>query len=199
MTITKVGDWAAARAATEAMGTRMVRATERATKQEAQLFRRMVVTAFNTRGKSNGTAWVPNKPSTRKQKGSSKPLIDSGQLRNSVQVVDRGGAIFVGIPNFARRKGGGPLVSIAAVHEYGKVIVQNRGGQVVLIKIPKRSFIQATADFHFSPAKVRTRFHARVAVGMGPGWAVQAPASARALAKEGKAVAAAKAAGKGEM
>lgn len=183
MTISKVGDWGAARAAVSGMGERMLRATQRATMQEAQLFRSLAVRAFNTGGRSNGEAWARNQPGTIRAKGSSKPLIDSGQLRNSVAVVKIGQGVFVGVPSNTRREGGGPLVSIAEVHEYGKVIAQQRGGSIVLIKIPARSFIGSTASKHFSPRDVSARYFARVAIGMGAGWTTQAPPSARALAK----------------
>jgi len=189
VTVKKVGDWNAARAATANMGARMVRATDRATRQEAQLFRSLVVRAFNSGGATNGKRWEPNKPATKERKGSSKPLIDSGQLRNSVQVVEKGDMIFVGVPSNVKRSGGGPLVSIAAVHEYGKIIAQRRGGRVVLIKIPERSFIRSTADFHFKPSAVRPRFFARVALALGPTWAQQVPASAKSLAAAGAAAA----------
>lgn len=190
MTIQKTGDWPEARVAVARMGARMVKASEKATKQEAQLFRAMVVRAFNSRGKSNGVAWKPIKPATKKRKRSSKPLIDSGQLRNSVQIVERGDSVFVGVPSFARRKDGGPLVSIAAVHEYGKKIaITYPFAGIVIIDIPERSFIRSTAKFHFKPNDTRTRYFARIGVIMGPGWAMQVPPSARALAAKGKAAA----------
>lgn len=179
----KTGEWAAARAATTAMAERFDRAHTMAARAEAQLFRALVVKAFTTKGRSNGKAWTPNAPSTVRQKGSAKPLIDSGQLRASVAVVERGRQTFIGIPSKKKRSGGGPLVDIAAVHEFGKVIVQQRKGEIVIIKIPKRSFIQATADAHFAPTDVRTRFFARVAINMGGAWAVAAPPTARQLAK----------------
>jgi len=189
----KTGDWALARAATDRMGARMVAATQKATLQEAQMYRALVVRAFNSRGKSNGKAWQPLQPATVKAKGSSKPLIDTGQLRNSVQVINAGGVIFVGVPSKVRSTTGGPLVSIAAVHEYGKIIAQRRGDKIVLIKIPARSFLTATYDKHFQPADVRKRYFSRVALAMGGAWAVAAPATARQLAAVG--IAEAKAAG----
>lgn len=180
----KTGDWQQARAAVNAMAARYQRASARALKGEAQLFRRRVVEAFNSRGKSNGQAWVPNKPSTVRKKGSSKPLIDSGQLRNSIEVIDGPAGVFVGVSSKVQRKGGGPLVNIAEVHEYGKVVAQARGGGIVLIKIPERSFLRATAKAHFAPKDVAERMVARTAAGMGAGWAVQLPPSAAGKAKK---------------
>lgn len=183
----KVGEWAKARAAVAGMATRMSSATDKATRQEAQLFRKMVLRAFNSRGKSNGKAWAKLKPATIRRKGSSKPLIDTAQLRNSVSVIEKGNTIFVGVSSKVRRNGR-PLANIAAVHEYGKVIAQQRGGKVVLIKIPQRSFIQSTADFHFKPSDVSKRYAQRVALLMGPGWG-GGVATASTLAKAGKAAA----------
>lgn len=188
MTVKKIGDWNAARAAVAGMGARFKAASERANKQEAQLFRSLVVRAFNSRGATNGKPWPKLQRATIRAKGSSKPLIDSGQLRNSIAVIDDGDNVFVGIESKKQRSGGGPLVDIAAVHEFGKVIAQQRGGNVVLIKIPQRSFLQSTFDAHFTPEKVRPRILARTAIAMGNGWAVQAPASAAKMARDMKPV-----------
>lgn len=174
--VMKVGDWAKARAAVSGMGVRMRKATDRASRMEAQLYRKKVLDAFKTRGMSNGKAWAPLKPSTIKRKGSSKPLIDTGQLRNSIVVIERGKEIFIGISSKVQRPRGGPLVNIAAVHEYGSVIAQARGSKIVLIRIPQRSFLQATADAHFKPADVKRRYARRVKALMGPGWGGQVAA-----------------------
>ncbi len=186
--VMKVGDWAKARAAVGGMATRMQNATTKATRQEAQLYRKMVLRAFQSRGKSNGYAWQKLKPDTIRRKGSSKPLVDTAQLRNSIVVIEKGGNIFVGVSSKKRRSDGGSLVNIAAVHEFGKVIAQKRGTKVVLITIPKRSFLQATQDAHFQPSDVAKRYAQRVALLMGPGWG-GGVATASSLAKAGKALA----------
>lgn len=183
----KVGQWNAARALLNGMGGRYNRAVTRAIKLEAQLFRSMVLRAFNTRGRSNGKAWPKLQPATIRRKGSTKPLIDRGDLRNSVAVIDRGGAIFVGVPSNTR-SARGPIVSIAAVHEYGKTIIQKRGSKIVVIKIPRRSFIADTAGFHFKAKAVRERVAARVQLALGKGMGnIKAPAKASQLADIGKA------------
>lgn len=184
----KTGEWDAARAAVIGMAERMADATKKAARQEAHHFRAMVLKAFNTRGKSNGKAWPKLKPGTIRQKGSTKPLIATGQLRNAVEVVEKGDTIFVGIASNKTRAGGGSLVSIAAVHEYGKIIAQRRGGRIVLIRIPQRSFIEATMKFHFKPDQVRDRFAQRVGAIMGPRW-VGKVSSANFFANLGKAAA----------
>ena len=168
--VMKVGDWAKARAAVLGMAERMQNATEKAARKEAHLFRKKVLRAFQTGGKSNGKAWAPLKPATIRKKGSSKPLIDTAHLRNSISVIETNNAIFVGVASKTIRKGGGSLVNVAAVHEFGKVIAQRRGTGVTLVTIPKRSFLKATADAHFKPATVKARFKRNVAAIMGPGW-----------------------------
>jgi phage gpG-like protein len=188
MTVRKFGQWNVARATTHRMGERARRGMHKAIRQEAQLFRSMVLRAFNSRGRTNGKAWAPLKPDTKKRKGSSKPLIDTGDLRNSVAVVDLGAQVFVGVPNLARNRQGEALTSIAAVHEYGKTIAQKRGDSLVVIQIPERSFLRSTADFHFKPTHTTARVHARLGLAMGYGWADQVP-KAKVLAAAGRAAA----------
>lgn len=192
MIVQKVGQWNEARAALFKQGMRARKAMAMATSQEAHLFRGLVIRAFNSGGRSNGVNWPKLQPATAKAKGSRKPLIDSGDLRNSVVVVKDGNDAWVGVTSNTRGHNGENMANIAAVHEYGKTIVQKRGNKVVIIKIPKRSFLHSTAKFHFKPVIAKQRFLARVAIGMGTGWASQAPMKGAAMAKAGKAAAKAK-------
>lgn len=73
--------------------------------------------------------WPPLKPETVKRKGSSKPLIDTGKLRNSITHKVEGDKALVGV--FAED------VSIyAEVHEFGSPRKN----------IPERSFLRKTFD-----------------------------------------------------
>jgi phage gpG-like protein len=76
--------------------------------------------------------WLDLKPATIKRKGSSKPLIDTGDMRNSInqEMID-GDAAFIGIPRAAKNRDGDDLVSIAAVQIFGS----KKAG------IPPRDFI----------------------------------------------------------
>ena len=67
-------------------------------------------------GAPGGQKFVPNSPMTTARKGSSKPLIDKGDLVGSItyQVVDANN-VFVGVKK-------GKEVNIAAVHEFGCTI-----------------------------------------------------------------------------
>lgn len=192
MIVQKVGQWNEARAALFKQGMRARKAMATATSQEAHLMRGLIVRAFNTGGRSSGVNWPKLEPATVKAKGSRKPLIDSGDMRNSVVVVKSGNDAWVGITSATRGHDGESMANIAAVHEYGKTIVQKRGDAVVIIKIPERSFLRSTAKFHFNPVIAKQRFLARVAIGMGTGWASQAPLKGAAMAKAGQAAAKAK-------
>ena len=67
-------------------------------------------------GAPGGQKFAPNSPMTIARKGSSKPLIDKGDLVGSItyQVIDANN-VFVGIKR-------GKEVNIAAVHEFGCTI-----------------------------------------------------------------------------
>lgn len=73
--------------------------------------------------------WPPLKPETIKRKRSSKPLIDTGRLRNSITHKIEENAALVGIF-------GGEVVVYAAVHEFGS---PKRN-------IPERSYLRKTFD-----------------------------------------------------
>jgi phage gpG-like protein len=189
----KVGDWKRARAVLPGMAAAYADAQKKAVNQEAQLFRRRVVECFKSSGKTNGISWRPNSPSTVNAKGSSKPLIDKGDLWGSVTIIKvSDDTFFCGVPNNARSKDGTKYVKIGAVHEFGKVITMKitrkqwrwfmanakrlgpgngsggakpkfRPGAVLTIKIPERSFMRSTRDAHFQTEKSRKRIQGRIA------------------------------------
>ena len=177
----KVGDWDRARRALTGAAGKARRAVEKANKQEAHLFRALVNRAFVSRGRSNGKAWPKLSPVTIAKKGSTKPLIDSGQLKSSIVVVRKGDTFFIGVPHGTLHSDRGKrMTQIAHVHEFGHTIVQ--GSRV--IRIPERSFLRATRDFHYTPAKYKARMENRIGRAMGKDWL---PKTARMsdLAKEG--------------
>jgi len=67
--------------------------------------------------------WDSNSPLTRSVKGSSKALVDHGDLMNSVgyKVVSPF-VFFIGVPRTAKHSSGAKMVNIAAVQEYGATI-----------------------------------------------------------------------------
>jgi len=188
-TVKRTGDWKLLKRTLSGLPTRVKAAQKIATFEEAHHYRRMVLKAFKTSGRSNGKAWEPNKRSVLANKGSSKPLIDRGDLRNSIVVVKRGKGFWVGVSSRKRSRDGSRLVDIAAVHEFGRVIAmqvtpkmhayvmaqlaKNGGGggggsgkfkpgAIIVIKIPERSFLRATAKAHFKPAQVQVRMVKRM-------------------------------------
>ncbi len=106
----------------------------------------------------------PNAKSTVMQKKRSKTLIDTGDMRNAVTVVDAGKhSAFIGIPRNASARRGGSIANLAEIHEKGRTIVQamtpkqrrflaalfknappptsSKGTGVIVIHIPARPFI----------------------------------------------------------
>ncbi|WP_290597045.1 MULTISPECIES: HK97-gp10 family putative phage morphogenesis protein [unclassified Archaeoglobus] len=84
---------------------------------------------------SHGRAeWPPLSPETIKRKGSSKPLLDTGHLRDSITHKVEGNAVKVGVF--------GEEAIIAAVHEFGTT----RAGRGHKVVIPARPFIRPTFD-----------------------------------------------------
>ena len=188
----KIGDWSKARKVLPGFDRLYKEAETMAVRQEAEYFRRMVLKAFKTSGASNGKAWAPNSASTKRAKRSSKPLVNTGDLMGSVTMIDAGPAsFFVGVPNKAKSKDGSKLVSIGAVHEFGKVIVMQitkkqhrffmakmnemgggggggggggfRPGATLVIKMPRRSFLVDTKKAHFDGGKSQRRIKRRIA------------------------------------
>lgn len=88
-----------------------------------------------------GVPFAPLADSTIDRKGSSKALIDSRMLINSVVAKITNDAVFVGLLRMTMHKGRGKQQSVAnlgAIMEFGATI--RRGNSVIII--PPRPFIQ---------------------------------------------------------
>lgn len=95
---------------------------------------------------------------TTERKGSSKPLIDNGDLIGAVSYAPVGSSdVFIGVKRGVKRKGEDDVVDLAAVHEYGctigvtpkmKVYLHYQGVHLSpstkYIVIPERSFLRTT-------------------------------------------------------
>lgn len=91
----------------------------RATGQLAHALRKEIVTGIRNQA-PGGIRFVPLRPATIARKGSSKALIDHGDLIRSVNVTKLGDlAYFVGINKNVVAPNGKPMVNIAEIHEYG--------------------------------------------------------------------------------
>jgi phage gpG-like protein len=118
----------------------------------------------------------PNARNTKLLKGSSKPLVSTGDLRNSISVEKNGDMDFyVGVPRGSRAE------KLAAIHERGVTIIQHLtdkqrkffhamfgsqgktgaggGTGIVVIHIPARPFIRPTFQQESKGAKARFMKH----------------------------------------
>ncbi len=93
--------------------------------------------------------WEPLKAATIARKGSSKILIDKGDLVHSITFKVLGPyAAFVGVLRTARRSNGQGLVNIARVHEFGFMgyVTNSKTGTRYFLRIPARAYLQPTLD-----------------------------------------------------
>lgn len=110
--------------------TRVRKALDKALRTEAREYVDEVKKALSS-GSPGGKRLAPNRPLVVYRKRSNKPLIDRGDLRNSIRVKKVSQMeYFGGVSRTAKRRKrksgggkGGPLVDVAKVHEFGKVIV----------------------------------------------------------------------------
>lgn len=198
--VRKTGQWQEARKFLQTMEARYKRACERAVLEEAHYFRREIIKTIDTGGRNAGVSWPSLKPLTIAfKRGKSKPLIDRGDLRGGILVKRDGKSIFVGVPDNVTSGDGTKLAQLAAVHEFGKVIVvpvtakmirffmaklaKTKGvgaskgtgvmrvGGVMVVRIPERSFLRSTHRKVYSDlAALRRRMGDRIAHEMGPGF-----------------------------
>jgi phage gpG-like protein len=195
--VTRTGDWTAARRILASAPKRIREAQDKAVLQEAQFFRTKIVEGLRS-GAPGGQALQPLAPTTlaiRRLRGGkgTKPLIRHGDLRNSIAVVREGNGVFVGVLRSAKSSGGGSLVNIAAVHEFGsrpivvkitpkvrrflhaafrKAGLDEKSGDrpstgVAVIRIPARPFLRPVFEKYGAPEEVARRFVERVAKLLG--------------------------------
>lgn len=106
----------------------------------ASFYERQIKQNIKSGGALTGKSFAPLAESTIRRKGSSKPLIDTGEMLNSIitEIIDDNTA-FVGIKSGTRHSGGKEdTAQIAAVHEFGALIP---GGDV-----PARPFIRPVLE-----------------------------------------------------
>ncbi len=173
--VRRTGDWAGAQSLMRTLPGDIRRAADKVTKDEAQRFLKAAQRAFDTSGGSNNARWEGLKRSSTLGRGGGGPLLNSGSLKKSMHVkrIGRGkyGIAFRGGRGVSSRT----MTKIALTHEKGAVIPQKvtlakfravmakmskgsktkgngtfRPGAIVLIKIPRRSFLEDTKKAHFS-------------------------------------------------
>lgn len=103
--------------------------------------------------------WQPLSKVTTTLKGSEQPLVETGQLRDSFQVIEEGDKVLVGIPEGTTRRDGKSMEMIAQTLEHGvtmEVTDAIRGFFAVsgfplklttrFLVIPPRPFFQPAVD-----------------------------------------------------
>lgn len=169
MAVKTFGDWERVRHALRAGGgPRLHTAIIKSVRREAELLRKEIVVGLRTGGNKDFAPLSPLTKAARRLAGfrGTKPLIRTGELRNSISVVSMGDAAFVGVP----RKAGDKLVRVAEIQEFGAgpivipitpkmqrflgaLFKRERGRRkkklgsagprgVVIIKIPSRPFLR---------------------------------------------------------
>ncbi len=134
------GDWDKALNRLRYINARMASNLDKATKRNALAVRDAMIQKFVTGDRS----WPPLADATIARKGSSKPLIEHGDLMGSINVKPLPhGEFFVGVPRAARSKDGAELVNIGACHEFGTDV------------IPQRSFVATTLHEQDKPCAKR--------------------------------------------
>lgn len=133
--VTLTGDWLKASNILKTGPRRVTAAIDRALLVEAQFIRTKIVRGIRSQA-PGGKQFKPLEAETIRKKGSSKALIDSGTLRNSITTKKTSRGVFVGVLRTSRSADGTNLANVAAVHEFGSVKVG----------VPARPFMQPIED-----------------------------------------------------
>lgn len=197
MNVRRTGDWDLARRILGSAASRVATAVHRAIQQEAQALRTQIVQGLTNQA-PGGQQIRPLAPLTLAARRldrfrGTKALIESGELRGSISVVERDNEVFIGVKRSARSKDGQSLVSLAELHEYGgppvvipitpkmrrylAALLQEAGqgprsgagggASVVVVQTPPRPFLRPAFE-RFRKGASR-RFLDRVAEHLWPG------------------------------
>jgi len=141
MGVERFGDWNRAKELlTNNLGHRMALEIRKATIKNAVLLVREIKRGIRDQA-PGGQQFVPLAQVTIDRKGSSKALIDTGLLINSITQKIMSDRAFVGLLSTSVHKDGESLANIGAIMEYGCTIRQP-GGTVIVI--PPRPFLHPT-------------------------------------------------------
>lgn len=136
------GDWEKARKTFgNSFPMRLKAAVRQASTTAAIFLVREIVKGIRSQA-PGGKAFAPLAQVTIDAKHSSKALIDTGLLINSITYRIMGDAAMVGVLR-SRGRGGDDLVDIAAVMEYGATIRQPNGATII---IPARPFLHPVME-----------------------------------------------------
>lgn len=137
----RFGDWEKAkRLLTNGFNQRLAAAVRKATIRNALLLVREIKRGIRSQA-PGGKQFVPLAQATIERKGSSKALIDTGFLVNSITQKILSDGAFVGLLRTSINKDGESVANIAAIMEYGATINHPSGAVIV---IPPRPFMHPT-------------------------------------------------------
>jgi len=143
MPVERFGDWDKVKARLENNpGARLAKAVRQATIQNALLLVREIKRGIVSQA-PGGVSFTPLAESIIERKGSSKALIDTGFLLNSVTQRILADHAFVGLLRGTVNKDGEDMVNIGAIMEYGATITIPNGTTIV---IPPRPFLHPTME-----------------------------------------------------
>jgi len=143
MEVSRFGDWDRAKALlTNGFNQRLALAVRQATTKNALLLVREIQRGIRSQA-PGGKQFAPLAQVTIEQKGSSKALIDTGFLVNSITQKIMSDGAFVGLLRTSISKDGESVANIGAVMEYGATINHPSGAVIV---IPPRPFLHPTME-----------------------------------------------------
>lgn len=138
MNVKRTGNWQKAKAKlSNNLGTKLALAIRQATVKNALLLVREIQKGIKNQA-PGGQPFVKLAESTIARKGSSKALIDTGFLINSITAKIMGDKAFVGLLKTAVNDDGEIMANIGAVMEYGATINHPNGAVIIL---PPRPFL----------------------------------------------------------
>ncbi len=143
MAVRRTGSWDKARAKLDGtLGLRMAAALKQATILNALLLVREIQRGIKKQAPGD-QPFAKLAQSTMDRKGSSKALIDSGFLVNSITQKIMADKAFVGLLRGTVSKDGEEMVNIGAVMEYGATIQHPSGATII---IPARPFLHPVME-----------------------------------------------------
>ena len=145
MGVKRTGDWNKAKAKLNGtLGVRIAAALQQATIRNALFLVREIQRGIRSQA-PGGKPFAKLADSTIDRKGSSKALIDTGFLINSITQKIMADKAFVGLLRGTVNKDGEDMVNIGAVMEYGATINHPNGATII---IPARPFLHPVMQKH---------------------------------------------------
>lgn len=143
MSVKRIGNWSKVKSRLNySMGMRLASAIRRATLKNALILVREIQKGIKNQA-PGGEPFVKLAESTIARKGSSKALIDTGFLLNSITSKIMGDKAFVGLLKTAVNADGENMVNIGAIMEYGATINHPNGAVII---IPPRPFLHPVME-----------------------------------------------------